>query len=865
MGDARTLDAAQLRIQQLESELSSAKSKLKNSQQQLQASNEELRASGHFTRRVIDSLYCFVGVCSTQGILLEVNRAALLAAGLKAEDVINKPFRDAYWWSHSVVAQQQLDESLEQACLGHTSRFDVEVRLGQRQLAVIDFQVVPMRDESGTITHLIPSAIDVTSSRETETALALSEETMRGLLTEIEEIYASAPVGLCVLDRDLKFVRINKHLAEMNGFSIDEHIGKTISEMLPDLAAEAIPILMGVLNTGQAVLNVPISGETPREPGVIRHWNENWLPLKNSDGDIVGVNIVAEEITKRKRVEANLQAMQAKAEASKQLAEQANKAKSEFLANMSHEIRTPMTAIIGYAELLSLQLANEDNLESVQIIKRNGQYLIKLLDDILDLSRIEAGQMGLEKHDFSLHGIIEKTRELMHVRADQKQLALHVEYSGKLPVTIHSDETRLRQILVNLLSNAIKFTESGSVTLRVSYLSTPEPTVSLAVIDTGIGMDPTQHKDVFEVFTQADSSINRRFGGSGLGLTISKRLADRLGGQLAVKSVLAMGTTLTLTLPVGDVSTLALLKYSSTVPSINTVDRPLSVKLPYRILVVDDHPDVLQVVQRILESAKAVVTTTNSGRVAIEHIVNALSTEQPYDALLLDMHMPDISGYEVARKLRNSGITLPIIALTASAMKGEQEKCLAAGCTVYLTKPIDQLVLITGIKRALANSSSTARVNDTLLNTEQQMQNLDVSTPVPQVAVKAPTLTVDSQSNSDRLCIFHIEDDAVSIRVITRLLSRYGHTVHSVGNAHDARHQIELISPHIVLCDLGLPDEDGYSLIAHLRTLPKLSNTRFIALTGHDSLDATKGSVFDAHAVKPVDLQTLLKLLNNPD
>lgn len=803
-----------------------------------------------FTRNVIDSLYCFVGVCDTQGIVLEANRSMLETSGLAPDEVFGKPFRDMFWWSHSFESQSQLDKAIAQAIAGHISRFDATVRMADERLAIIDFQMAPMRDCEGTVTHLIASAIDVTERRHVEASLARSEEKTRGLLSQIEEIYSNAPIGLCVLDNELRYVRINKHLADMNGLPVEAHLGKTIAELLPELAASIVPALQQVIDSGQAMINVYISGETPREPGVLRHWLESCLPMKNSKGEIFGVNIVAEEVTGQKRHEAQLLAIQSAAEAALCAAEQASRSKSEFLASMSHEIRTPMTAILGYADLLALHLKDPDNLQSVQTIKRNGHFLVDLLDDILDLSRIEAGKMTLETHVFDPVDVVEQTRELMQVRADQQQLIFHVHYASKLPAVMHTDPTRLRQILVNLINNAIKFTEHGSVTLRVDYVAEPEPSLRFAVTDTGIGMNDKQRTEVFEAFTQANSSICRRFGGSGLGLAISKRLIDMLGGNLSIDSTLGAGTTVTLFVPVGPVATLVL-----KTPTIRKAAMPIeeqsSIRLPYRILIVDDRRDVRHMVQCVLEKAGAEVISANTGSAALQHF--SASAEKPYDVMLLDMHMPDINGFEVARQLRASGVQLPIIALTADAMMGTREKCLAAGCNDYFTKPIDQAALLTCLHRHLQGSFSSNGAS-------HQVSKYETSSGQPTESLSIESgRAIDSGSE----CILVVEDDHATACILASLLQEYGHTAHYACSAQKARALLERVTPSLVLSDISLPDEDGYSLVASLRERPELAHCRFIALTGCDTLDKARGMVFEAHIIKPFDIQALLTLIDD--
>lgn len=782
-------------------------------------------ATEHFTGRVIDSLRTFVGVCSTEGVLLQANRSALAAAGIEVGSVLGKRFRDTHWWAGIPESQALLDESIEKAALGESSRFDVEVNMQEGEVATIDFQIEPMRDADGVVIYLIPSAIDVTHRRQMERALELAEIKSRSLLQEIEDIYNSAPIGMCVLDKQLRWTRINEHLAEINGLPASDHIGRSVLEVLPDIAVKALPLLEQVLSSGKAIHNIPLSGTTPSMPGVERHWIESLIPIRDLDEEVVGISIVAEEVTHQRQSEARLKALKQQADEAREQAESANRFKSEFLANMSHEIRTPMTAILGYADLLESHLSDPDNLQSVRTIKRNGRFLINLINDILDLSKIESGKLELELVPVSPVDIVEQTLDMMQLQADRKQLDLGVEYVSQLPVTVNTDPTRLRQILVNLTGNAVKFTKNGSVTLRIDYQPTPTPSMHFHVIDTGIGMTRKQQAEVFAAFRQGDSSISRRFGGSGLGLAISQRLAESLGGSIIVESQTGKGSALTLTLPVGQADSIVLATPQKRVVMDST--EPLQIPdLPYRLLVVDDRRDVLHVVQHILEDVGASVVTASGAAEAFRKVNDAKARGSGFQAIVLDMQMPDINGYDAALTLRRQGFKEPIVALTANAMKGEREKCLKAGCSDYLTKPIDKHMLVESLHAHIGKVQPKSR---------------------------------DAASSAH--CILLIEDHEESARVLVRLLERSGHTVHAAFSAAQAIALLKTIRPTAILSDIGLPDEDGYSLVARMRQRPELQSTLFVALTGSSELDERHRQLFDEHMTKPVEIERLRDFL----
>ena len=398
-------------------------------------------------------------------------------------------------------------------------------------------------------------------------------------------------------------------------------------------------------------------------------------------------------------------------------AQAANRAKSEFLANISHEVRTPMTAILGHAELLADRISADDaGRECLAIIRRNGEHLLEIINDILDLAKVEAGKLEIERRPCSPFALLEDVRSLMEVRANTKGLQLSVEPAGTLPERIETDPTRVKQILTNLVGNAIKFTEQGSVKLlaRFYYRDNGEGELQFQVIDTGIGMTQEQIKTVFEPFAQADSSTARRFGGTGLGLAICKRLAMMLGGDVTVHSEFGKGSTFGVTIATGSLTDVAFIELpdrQSARHAANERQCPATPRrLDGRLLVVEDSPDTRRFLVTVLTAAGAQVTTAVNGKIAVE-TVGASSAAAgkpgaaqtgPFDVILMDMQMPVMDGYQAAGLLREKNCTTPIIALTAHAMEGERERCLQVGCDDYLTKPVDRNQLLAIIERYLA-------------------------------------------------------------------------------------------------------------------------------------------------------------------
>ena len=427
------------------------------------------------------------------------------------------------------------------------------------------------------------------------------------------------------------------------------------------------------------------------------------LELPGRD-EVAQVGAIFDDMVERVRVrESELQR-------ANQVAENAARVKSDFLAHMSHEIRTPMTAILGFTDLLLEPGATADETaERIATIRRNGEHLTTVINDVLDLSKLEAGSVDLESVPCDPSVIATEVADMLRHLAVDKGLALEVESSDTIPSRILSDPARLRQILLNLVGNAIKFTESGSVRLRLNRKSDAGSRLRFDVIDTGIGMQEDELARVFQPFAQADSSMSRRFGGTGLGLAISQHLVALLGGEIQVRSRPGEGTTFSVFVaaPVADdlspVTPVA--SRRSEEPARSSTTKPLA---DIRVLLAEDGPDNQRLIRHHLVKAGASVEVAENGRHGLVSLIEALRHGESYDVLLMDMQMPEMDGYTAASTLREMGHTMPIIALTAHAMPGDRERCLNAGCTSYATKPIDAKGLIRSILEVLELAEASA-------------------------------------------------------------------------------------------------------------------------------------------------------------
>ncbi len=391
------------------------------------------------------------------------------------------------------------------------------------------------------------------------------------------------------------------------------------------------------------------------------------------------------------------------ARAARETAETASQTKSSFLANMSHEIRAPMTSILGFSErLVDEEISEAERQDAIATIRRNGELLLQLVSDVLDLSKVEAGKLTIERVDCSPWRIVAEMQEELAQRAHEKSIEFIVAWDGPVPEVVRTDPLRVKQVLFNLVGNAIKFTERGRVVLRVGYqppaASGVAGKLAFTVEDTGIGMDEATLSRLFRPFTQGESSTSRRFGGTGLGLSICRHLAEELGGAISVSSRPGEGSTFAFRLDLELLDTP--LVPGATVPAPGVVTATTAPSLAgMRVLVAEDGDDNLRLLRHLLGGAGATVSVAVDGEEAVHLALTAEAHGCPFDAVLMDMQMPRVDGFEATRRLRAAGYKRPIVALTAHALAADRENCLAAGCDDYCTKPMRRAVLLEKVGR----------------------------------------------------------------------------------------------------------------------------------------------------------------------
>ncbi|MGH7796441.1 MAG: PAS domain S-box protein [Candidatus Binatia bacterium] len=672
---------------------------------------------------------------------------------------------------------------------------------------------------------------DITSIEEAEQAVA--EAAVR-----LKAIVQTAVDGIITIDQHGAVESLNPAAEKIFGYAAAEVIGREIGLLMPELSAHfgAGALASYLRNIDRETIG---SGQETRG----RRKNGSEFPVEFGVSETVLGEArfytgLVRDATARKQAEHAL------VEA-KNAADAASRAKSEFLANMSHEIRNPMTGIMGYADILLERLRDQGAIECVRTIKDSGQYLLQIINDLLDLAKIEAQGLQLEKESVHLPTFLTDVYTLMEGAARAKALPLSLKYDGVIPYKIESDAKRLRQILINLLGNAIKFTDHGGVELAVHF-DPAQAELQFHISDSGIGMTQEQQQNLFRPFTQGDSSMTKTYGGTGLGLAITKRLVEALGGHIGVDSLPERGSTFHVTLPVRVLSGGAFRNIE-----MDSKSPPLSWqrKLAVRVMIVEDQPDIRRLMEYFISAAGGSVKTFSGGEAALEAI-----EEHPndFDVVLMDIQMPRLDGYETTRRMRALEFTKPIIAVTAGAMAGDQANCLAAGCSDYVSKPIDMTLLLEKIAGVASSRQSMAK--------EEQWREPGLWDDANSSGAPPGRSAVDRSTNRRVLVV---DDRPVALNATKSLLEMHGFEVRGAATGNAALRIAGEFRPDFVFLDISLPDISGYEVFRQLKSSERLAQTKFIALSGHgreESLRARKAG-FDAYMTKPVDIREMEKLV----
>ncbi len=568
--------------------------------------------------------------------------------------------------------------------------------------------------------HIKPDGTETPPSTKPQSYEQL-ERVFQDLRKDHLAIFDSVPAMIWYRDKDGNILRANKYAAESVGLPVKDLIGKNYYDLFKDGADIAREKDAQVIDSGQGLFGQLREFETPQDQ--IRWAIVDRIPYHNSSNEIEGVIVFAQDITERKIAEDQLKLAKGeledltsqleisveRANLMTQAATVADQAKSEFIANMSHEIRTPMNGIIGFSDILADEDLTEDQKNYVKTIQRSASNLLELINDILDFSKIEAGQLDTEIIKTSLTEILNDVRDSMSVLAVNKGIEFAVNCESNLPAFILTDPHRLRQCLVNLTGNAIKFTEKGHVHINTSIVETAtDPMIRFDIEDTGIGISAEDRDVIFEPFSQAESGTTRKYGGTGLGLSITKKIVSILGGKIIFMSEPGEGSVFSLTIPAGiDVDTEPKCDGADTLQAEYPCG-PENDKTRFegKVLIVDDDTTSRLLLDLVLKRVGLQVENVDSAGKAIE-----IAVAGHFDLIVMDLHMPDMNGFEAIEIFRQKGFTVPIIAVTADVNETIESKCLQAGFNAYLPKPVLRKELYDMIAQYLPAAKPAASIS----------------------------------------------------------------------------------------------------------------------------------------------------------
>lgn len=640
-----------------------------------------LRESEERHRTLVNTLAEGVVMQDAAGRVVACNASARRILGLSEDQLMGRTSMDARWEARdedgAAIPGDEHPAMISLRTGRPVQRREMQIRRTDGSDVWIRVSSDVVKDSAGTTTLAVSSFAEITAERMAQRALA--DERAR-----LEMFVAHAPAAIAMFDTEMRYVSASRQWSDDYSLGGVPLVGRSHYDVFPGLPERWREIHRRCL-AGAVERN---DDDCWRPPGFDRDQHLRWeiRPWRDTDGRVGGLIMFTQDITEVVERERELARL-------REAAETASRAKSEFLANVSHEMRTPLTAILGYADLMAETDDPEQARRHVGTVRSAGSHLLTVINDVLDLSKIEAGRLSVEALETDLPALLRELDSIMRPRAEGKGVRLEMAVDGELPLRIRTDPTRLRQILMNLLGNACKFTEEGWVRVRASAEG---GRLLVDVEDTGGGISIEQAGRLFEAFSQADASTSRRFGGTGLGLTISRRLANLMGGDVVlVRSTPGRGSLFRASVTLDPV------------PGTGTFDRFEPGELPQpaatgaegtrlsgRVLLAEDGPDNQRLIAHHLRKAGATVEIADNGRIALEMISKAAGDGRPYDLLVTDIQMPEMDGYTLVRTLRASGSRLAAVALTAHAMSEDRQRCLDAGCDDYASKPIDRAALL---------------------------------------------------------------------------------------------------------------------------------------------------------------------------
>lgn len=695
-----------------------------------------------------------------------------------------------------------LEDKYREAFKGESKYFEVHLDSEINDDMWLEVHLNPIMLADGTIEEVAGIARDITDKKNAELALQESEGKFRDIFESFQDIY-------CRTNMNSDIVMVSPSVLQSTGFTVDEVLGKNMNDFFVDNFAA--PERVSALIKLQKVSN--FEARLKAKSGEMLDYMLNMRVIYNENNEPEAIEGVARDITELKKASREYQK-------AKEDAERSLKVKESFLANMSHEIRTPMNGVIGMIDLLNETELDTDQKDYVQTIKRSSQTLLNILNDILDLSKIEAGKMELHEAPIATVEIFDKLKALFSQVAQQKNNSIQIDLSDKIPEFIIADETRLLQILSNLTSNALKFTENGTVSIKADIIEKKGKfnTFKIEVTDTGIGISDENLKVLFNAFSQIDNSTKKSYGGTGLGLAISKELCRLMKGNIGVHSVSGKGSTFWFTVVIKETSISPLSKVSTS--ETFTIKNYFGQNNP-SILLVDDNAVNRKVASEILKKAGCKVEQASSGQEAIAMIADKNTVDTTFfEIILMDIQMPDLDGIETTKILRKNGLKLPpIMAMTAYSMKEDRARFIANGMDDYIPKPIRAQTLLEKINEWIQKHSKQ----------DQQNANLNIS------IVETSNSKNHVLQNKD---IIGASEPIFDMEVINQLAELAGpEMVHSVLEEfeNEAKEQIQNTID-------GAKNEDWKTVKSELHTLKGNAGTLGIArlhsITKHIELKA---------------------------
>lgn len=812
-----------------------------------------------------------------EGLISEWNQRAEQVFGWRSEEVIGQPvhrllFQEAMRQSFGLSIRALLAGEAD----GRFSTINLCKDGSQRHC---EWSSVVLRNNQGQLLGIMSLVLDQTEQRQAELQLRQQEmQRQQELATMVEErtraleqahltlkrIVESSPVPMFVLDSDNQITHWNHACEQVLGYPAREMLGtrrqwepfySQSRPVLADLVMSADRTTLEVLYPHSIRPSSMVEGAFEAENFFQKQ--NRWfaftaVPIRDAFGSVIGAIEALIDTTERHNAEDALRK-------AKQLADQTAQMKSEFLANVSHEIRTPMNAVIGLAYLLLKTDLNPRQHDYVAKIHGAGKLLLALINDVLDFSKLEAGKLRIEAHPFELDEVLNNIALLVQSAAQEKKLELHFDVAPEVPRLLIGDSLRISQILVNLIGNALKFTAKGFVAAFIRCLASEGDQVRLefSVRDSGIGMSQEAREHLFEAFSQADSSTTRKYGGTGLGLVISRRLVNLMGGELQVSSTPGEGSTFTFTLLLtrGSESTVE----SALNPALDAARSPVlplaaghAEACPARhpALVVDDHPLARTVVVGLLKKLGYAAQTADSGAMALQLLRQAVAQGQAFERVFLDWNMPDLDGLAVARSIRSEIRPVPRIVMVTGAAPETLEEAAALGeIDAVLTKP----VIYAQLARVLSQPDSAVPLGQMT----GRMAGQTAGHLAPEAANSRPL--ADMQ-------VLLVEDIPTNQMIAREIIEALGATVEIAHNGLDALNRLEQQRQRfdVVLMDVQMPEMDGLEATRRLRSRVEFRHLPIIAMTAHaldEERERCRNAGMDEFLTKPIDPSALAATL----